>query len=78
MYWWYKLIEKKGNVYRYAYSCESDKCDGIISYSTMTQKPFIEKKCEIDDGDWMENRSLRHFSKVVEDGFPSVLQVCCG
>ena len=78
MYWWYKFIEKKGNVYKYAYSVDSDKCDGIICYSILTGEAVIEKKCENDDGEWMMHRSVEHFYKVVKEGFPSKVQVCTG
>lgn len=78
MYWWYKLLEKNGDVYRYAYSRESDICDGIIVYSATTQTAIIEKVSKTDRTLWEQQKSLEHFSKVIKEGFPKQRQVCCG
>ena len=79
MQWWYELIEKTENTYVYAYSCESRALDGIIVYYIDTEEWEMVKESATDEGlEWCLDRSLRHFCKVVDEGFPKTRHVCCG
>lgn len=79
MHWWYKFIEKRGDDYVYAYSCESDVLDGVIVYSTARQKAAVEKESYTDKGiERRVNRSVQHFYILVRENFPEIRHVCCG
>lgn len=79
MNWWYKLIQKTSREYIYAYSRESEILDGVIIYDTTTKTARIEKESSTDSESIISlNASLRHFIKVVREGFPAERHVCCG
>lgn len=79
MNWWYKLLRRTEHEYVYAYSRESEALDGIIIYDMTTGEARIERESATDDGNAVSLRaSLRHFNKVVREGFPERRHVCCG
>ena len=79
MHWWYKLIEKREDGYVYAYSCESDILDGIITYHASSNKVEMTKESATDEGSPRRlKRSIDHFYILVRENFPEIRHVCCG
>lgn len=82
MRWIYKLIEKRDNIYIYAYARESENLDGIIYYYVLEDKAEAVKLCknDIDFGypDFVKEKAEQHFYHVIKDGFPAVRHVDCG
>lgn len=79
MFWWYALIEKNEKSIVYAYSCDNKDLDGRIVYSYISQKAAIDVPSESDlNSKKLMHRSLIHFNKVIEEGFPEEVHVCCG
>ena len=79
MRWYYKLVEKTPAYYRYAYSRESKKYDGVIVFFTATEVVKIDKPCDLDSGSNIKaEKAADHFWSVVNDGFPNEKEVCCG
>lgn len=79
MHWWYKLIEKRDDVYIYAYSCESDILDGIITYHIANNTAEITKESVTDEGKPRRlKRSVEHFYTLVRENLPEIRHICCG
>ena len=79
MIWWYEKIHEDENRIIYAYACERKPLDGRIIYSVSDKETIMDTPCTRDkDNEYLQKRSLRHFLKVVENGFPEKENVCCG
>ncbi len=79
MRWIYRLIEKKDNIYFYAYARESSFLDGIISYDVIEEDINVIKPCSNDAGDdFYIHYSEEHFYHVIKDNFPEERHVDCG
>lgn len=78
MRWRYKFLDCNNNVYRYAYSYESDELDGVIVCDANTEDIWIEKAAAKDTSEFFKERSISHFYFVMKDGFPDERSVCCG
>lgn len=64
----FRLITTSDGVYRYAYSSENNKQDGIVLYDTKAQKATVEKPCSWDD-QWdgiRRDKCLRIVTRAVE------------
>lgn len=78
MRWRYEYRTEDGNIVEYAYSCESDQMDGVISFDKSSGIARIVKPCVSDKTERRKRRSLSHFYSVVSEGFPRTKSVCCG
>lgn len=79
MRWIYKLIEKSGRFYIYAYARESEVLDGVISYDTKNSKITVAKPCSKDIGKkYGVEKAIEHFQHVIDEGFPEERHVDCG
>ena len=82
MRWIYKLIEKRDDLYIYAYARESETLDGIIYYYVLEEKTEVIKLCTNDINlgfpDFLKEKAKQQFYHVIKDGFPAVRHVDCG
>lgn len=80
MRWWFSKIIENDRMIEYAYSRESEFCDGRIVYSKAERKAIMVKPSATDKGNTrLESQSLSHFyGQVVNENFPDKRYVCCG
>ena len=78
MRWYYKLLEKAGGFYVYAYSRESRDYDGRIRFAEASQSSEMITPAKGDDNKLLQEMALSHFWRVINEGFPAERSVCCG
>ena len=71
MRWYYKLLEKAGGSYVYAYSRESRDYDGRIRFTEASQSSEIITPAKGDDNKLLQAMALSHFGSVINEGFPA-------
>ena len=79
MRWYYKLIEKAGGFYVYAYSRESKDYDGRIRWEEASNTSEMVTPAKGDtESKLLQDMAISHFWRVISEGFPAERSVCCG
>ena len=81
MRWRYKLLFGDAGYYLYSYGREEDdNLDGLIRYDSNTEDLEVLKLCSKDVrfGKYGAEAACEHFCKVIKQGYPEEVYVCCG